>query len=344
MKLVQSIVLSLLLSVYLTAQSFNEKPIYTGSVFFDYFYFLQSRNTVQKDSSGFQLRRVQLSSKFFLNESFNSKILLELEQNNGFLNGAKFDFYLKDAYLSWNNILNGTNVTFGLAPTPGWQISEPAWAYRSIEKTIMDLNRIENSRDLGIDVVTDFGTNGVMKYWFKVGNNSGTSSENNKNRKYYSFFHYVPNNSFQTALYFNYAPGNQKFDLVERKNKSNDTYIYSYLINYKYENYFSVGAEMFSKIITNYFANSQSDKHVNQNTWGISLWGWAILNDKMNLVFRFDRFDPNDKLMKDESDLFILAFDYHPIPEIKFIPNIELFNYYSMKDDLIARLSLAFYF
>ena len=49
---------------------------------------------------------------------------------------------VKDAWLKWKNIFSGSDLIFGISPTPAFDVSEGAWGHRYLEKTIMDLDGI----------------------------------------------------------------------------------------------------------------------------------------------------------------------------------------------------------
>ncbi|MCK7527972.1 MAG: hypothetical protein MZV64_65435 [Ignavibacteriales bacterium] len=77
----------------------------------------------------------------------------------------KISVFVKDAYLQWKNIFKGSDLIFGIHPTPAYEISEGIWGNRFLEKTIMDLRGIVSSRDLGASLKGKFSEEGIFKYW-----------------------------------------------------------------------------------------------------------------------------------------------------------------------------------
>ena len=59
---------------------------------------------------------------------------------------------------------------------------ESAWGYRHVEKTPADLYKLSGTRESGIGIKGEL--NSRLKYHVMVGNGNGTSSEDNKGKKY----------------------------------------------------------------------------------------------------------------------------------------------------------------
>ncbi len=310
--------------------------------FFDYFYYLNSSNNSLKDSSGFQFRRIHLTGDFAIDKDFSARLRLESEQNNGFSTGSKFSFLIKDAYLKWGEIFSGSTLTVGLSPTPAWQLSEKAWRYRSVEKTVMDLFSIVNSRDLGIDLAGRITSDGVLNYWIKIGNNSNLSIESDKDRKYYAQIQFKPTEAFQASLYFDYAELAEIYDLTELRTKTPNKSVIAVFLNYEIKDSFGAGIETFYVTSKNNFRIQPNQPLQGLNGTGVSMWGWKVISEKISVLMRFDSVNPNDKINNDGTNLFIAGLEYRPTQNISVIPNIELFNYSAAKNnDLIARLTFA---
>ena len=126
---------------------------FSGLMFGDYFYNAAQNNGANRDLNGFQFRRIYITTDYKINSTFSSRFRLESDQSsNSNTAGGKLGVMVKDAYLQWNNIFSGSNLIFGLSPTPAFDVSEGAWGHRYLEKTIMDLNGIVSSHDLGVDL------------------------------------------------------------------------------------------------------------------------------------------------------------------------------------------------
>jgi len=87
------------------------------------------------------------------------------------------------------------------------------------------------------------------------------------------------------------------------------------------------------------------DKHLDDLVrHGYSLFGYAILNNRFNLVGRFDHYrtDKNNSLTDER--LFIFGLDYHPHENIRITPNIRIdtYNDPEFKSDVEGRLTVQF--
>ena len=131
----------------------DSSPKFSGLMFGDYFYNAGSHDSNLKDLNGFQLRRIYLNTDYTISENFMTRFRFEADQTAASNTaGGKLGVMVKDAWLGWKNIFTGSDLIFGLSPTPAFDVSEGAWGHRYLEKTIMDLNGAVPSRDLGIDL------------------------------------------------------------------------------------------------------------------------------------------------------------------------------------------------
>ena len=66
-----------------------------------------------------------------------------------------------------------------------------------------------------------------------------------------------------------------------------------------------------------------------QSGMGISVWAYANLSDKAQIVGRFDTFDPNtnSNSNKDSKNLILAGLQFNPVEHVSITPNIEIFTY-----------------
>ncbi len=132
----------------------------SGYMFGDYFYNAQRDDDITtlsnvalggpEEFNGFLLRRIYFTYDDDISKDFAVRFRLEADSVSLDSRG-KITVFVKDAYLRWKNI--GKNeFIFGIQPPPAYEVSEAAWAYRSLEKTIMDLRGIVSSRDIGVSL------------------------------------------------------------------------------------------------------------------------------------------------------------------------------------------------
>jgi len=331
--------------------SAQNSPKISGLMYSDYFYNIDNATIAKKDLSGFQFRRIYFTTDFAVADNFDSRFRLETDQTvNSNTGGGKLGVMVKDAYLKWKGIFNGSDLVVGIAPTPAYDVSEAAWGYRSLEKTIMDLDGIVSSRDFGVDLKGKLTDNGSVNYWFKVANNSGNAPETDKYKRYYAMFRFKLSENFQATVHADYASKAQKMDSFDKQAKSNNQFVGSLFLGYKQKEDYSFGVEAFTRTIQNNFAKTTTETLQNQSSIGFSIWGWGALSETLKLVGRFDNFDPNTNNASDGTSFLMAGLDYNAAKNVSVIPNVQLFNYQA-KDtsgkslkDLTARVTFAYTF
>src|SRR5262249_10673469 len=131
-----------------TAQFASAQPRVSGQVFADALAALEGYS-VPADSSAFRFRRLQVTAAAPLDTTFS--VLVQLEVDDGELTSqGKSAAFMKQAWLRWGQLRGLGDLTVGLTPTPTWALSEAYWGYRSIEKTVMDLQGLGFATDIGL--------------------------------------------------------------------------------------------------------------------------------------------------------------------------------------------------
>lgn len=352
MKKIYSISMFLVLfSVINFAQEVKDKVKFSGTIFTDFFYNIDNSDVTKKDINGFQIRRIYLTADFAVAEKFDARLRVESDQStNSNTPGGKLGLMIKDAYLKWKDIISGSDMLVGISPTPAFDVSEAAWGYRSLEKTLLDLNAIVPSRDFGVDLKGKLVGNGTVNYWLKLANNSSNGPETDKYKRYYAMLQFKIADGFQATVYGDYASKSDKLDNFDKQFKSNNQFVGSAFLGYKQEEDFSIGAEVFTRSIQNNFAMSATTALQNQNSFGFTIWGWVSLSGEFKLVGRFDKYDPNTDLDSDGNSFLLAGLDYRPAKNVSVIPNFEYVSYQAKdaqgnsKSDLVARLTFAYSF
>lgn len=321
-------------------------PKFSGLMFGDYFYNIDQRDTSKKDLNGFQFRRIYFTTDFSISENFDARFRLEADQSSGSLtSGGKVGVMVKDAYLKWKGVFSGSDMFFGISPTPAFDVSEAAWGYRSLEKTILDFNGIVSSRDLGADLKGKLTEGGMVKYWLKIGNNSGNAPESNKYKRFYGLLQFIPIANFQFTVYGDYASNPKKSDPASKQLKNNSAVVGALLLNYFEKDKYSFGVETFLKSQQNNFVKKGGSSLQSQSGLGISLFAWVAATDFIRVVGRFDNFDPNTDLDKDARNLILGAVDFRVDKNVSIMPNIETVTYQSDgANDVIGRVTFSYQF
>lgn len=316
----------------------------SGYMFGDYFY-NASRDTAisslsntanggSKDFNGFQFRRIYLTYDHDISEAFMARFRFEADQAANTSDG-KIGVFVKDAYLRWKNIFNGSELYFGIHPTPAFEISEGFWNYRSLEKTIMDLRGIVSSRDLAVALKGRFDSAGTVNYWFMVGNGSGNKPETDKYKRIYAHLHFKPTKSLQLTLYGDFkmqAPVSDPNSTATPKGTiSNDVFTTALFVGYGEKDQYALGIEAFLQMTQNGVRKGAAApfEMKAKKGLGVSVFGYYNFDPTLAAVGRFDYFDPNtDGDFKGDARNFIIAgLSWKPDKNVSIMPNVVLETY-----------------
>jgi hypothetical protein len=356
--------LYLFLVPFLFIGAINAQPKFSGLMYGDYFYNAAVSDSSKANLNGFQFRRIYITADYTISDSYDARFRMESDQSaNSNTAGGKLGVMVKDAWLRWKNIFSGSDLIFGLSPTPAFDVSEGAWGYRSLEKTIMDLRGIVPSRDLGIDLKGKITGDGSVKYWVKIGNNSSNGPETDKYKRYYALLQITPVTNFMFTVYGDYQALAQKQDAFDKVNKENNVFTGALFLNYAAKDQYSFGIEGFYRTQSN-----NIDLNVPTATaasaqvgYGVSFWGWYGFSDMIRLVARYDLYEANKDYKNSTKNLnytkgdqlgFILAgLDFKVDKNVSIIPNFEYTTYQYLPKlnstydhDLVARVTFAFNF
>jgi hypothetical protein len=351
-------VLFLLFVVPLLAQekSFTPGGKFSGLMYSDYYYNISrdaafsttppSNAAMSSNSPGgtamqaFQLRRVYLTYDYDIAEQFTTRFRLEVDQSANASNG-KIGSFVKDAYLKWKNIFSGSDLIVGIQPTPAYDISEAAWAYRSLEKTIMDLRGIVPSRDQGVSLKGKIVGSGAVNYWLMFANNSANSPETDKYKRYYAHVQVKPVAGLQATLNIDYRAAGDIKNKYTNASVSNHILTSSVFASYGQAGQFSVAVEGFVMSTSNGYDNGSS--LAAKSALGLSVYGNLNLSSELMLVGRFDNYDPNTdgNSVGDVRNYVIGGLDWKVAKNVSIIPNVLYETYEAPKTGAAPSASLT---
>src|SRR5262249_24862076 len=90
---------------------------------------------------------------------------------------------LKQAWLRWRHLGAFGDLTFGVSTTPTWALVESYWGYRSLEKTVLDLQGLGFATDLGVALQRAPGAASPIGWHLMLSNDNGQKPENNASKK-----------------------------------------------------------------------------------------------------------------------------------------------------------------
>lgn len=316
-------ILMLLIAVFAVPSESAAEVKMKGYLFGDYYYVASGTD---KEQNGFQIRRIYLTFDKKWNNEWSGRFRLEAN-DAGFGVGGKMTPAVKDAFLRYRK--DGRSLVAGLSPTPTWSFTEGVWGYRSVEKTIMDLNKVGSSRDLGVLFGTPLDAAGKVKAQFMVGNGNSNRSEVDNHKKAYVRLDVAPSKSFGFNVYADY----------ETRPGDTDRTTFSGLV-YSRNDSRAFGLEAVWQNRKNAVAGADSAVR------GISGFGRVKTRDNFGVFGRVDYFDPSDQTGDDAITRFFAGIDIMPDPKIHIMPNVivESFQDSSLDTAFIPRVTVFFIF
>jgi hypothetical protein len=381
MRFVQfSIILTLFIMMFSSANPVLAQVTsnFSGVFYGDYYYNVDNNVPAEKDRNAFTYRRIYFT--FDNSITPDIKIRFRLESESGkYGTTSKINPFLKHAYLEWSNLIPRHVLYFGIEETNAFKNSEDWWAYRSIEKTIMDLNSISSSADFGVAVKGDIDAK-YLHHWLTLMNGGGYSAaEGDRYKKIGYALWITPVNGLMIEGYVDYEKQNPKDPQTATVMSAASDYTgstsYNTLkgfIGYNHPR-FTVGAETFLRTnvksgIENAAATYDSTANKYRVTtsspadvqrFGYSVFGsWITPVPKLKVFARYDYYDNNnaDKVytkfdektgkftsgLDDENTLIIAGLDYIPAGNVHIMPNILIKQYTKegAKNDVVARLTI----
>jgi len=277
----------------------------SGYAFGDYYYVAAADDgaKVPEKQNAFQLRRVYFTYDKEIDEGVSTRLRLEAK-DAGFGSGSKMKPFVKNIYMKWGKAVGGADLYLGLSGTPTWALAEKAWGYRAIEKTVLDLNKIGSSADIGVALK---GKAGKLAYTAMVGNGPGQSSEEDNGKKLYGSLSFAASEALTLEGYadFNMLPNEQ------------DQMTLKVFAGYQGEG-LRAGVEAFSRINKAAGVAAQAGDDVTIS--GISLYATLPLGESLKGFGRLDAVSNDDK---DTTDMLIIAgLDHSPVKNVYLMPNI----------------------
>jgi len=172
---------ALLAAALVLASPAGAQPRVSGMVFADALAALRGYS-VPADTSAFRFRRVQLTASQDLDSTFS--VLVQLEVDDGEVTSkGKSAAFLKQAWLRWSHLGPFGDFTFGESLTPTWALAERYWGYRSIEKTVTDLQGLGFATDMGLALQQVPSPVHPVGWHLMLSNDNGQKPENDATKR-----------------------------------------------------------------------------------------------------------------------------------------------------------------
>lgn len=284
----------------------------SGLAYVDYAYQLTSPDDAEEGENGFAYRRLYLTADAPISDVFSARA--RLEATNSGLGPKGPTPFVKDLYLKWE-VGGGHALTLGVASPPAFAIAEAVWGYRSLEKTLLDLNGVVSSRDFGVRANGPITSDDKLRYGVMVGNNEGVFPEDDKYKRVYGQVEYYPSEALTFAVASNYAAfgGARESRLAV-----------SGLAGYVTATW-RAGVEAF--VQTDAFEGAGD-----LATSGVSVFGAVQFTERWGAVGRVDLVEgegfadadnlPGSPVTTERTTFGLVALVYQPHPQVQVMPNL----------------------
>ena len=313
---------------------------FSGLMFGDYYSFAKSHLPAWDEQHGMWFRRIYFTFDYNFNPKVTTRFRLEAN-GNGKLQGGAATPFMKDAYLKWT-FYGRQALTVGIQPSLTFDYIEGFWGLRHIEKTPLDLYRMDSSRDTGFTVSGPVNKSQTVKYALQYGNESGNNGETDKFKAFRSAARYEKNPGFTAEVMF------AQFERDKDADRTTAQIFAGYRVKkgraglqYTYQKRRAATGTTAADIDLDVMSG-----------FGV----WDFKPQKASVFLRVDRFaDPCadcsgiDYLPIDTKEAFtttITGFEFYVHPSVRFSPNIEYVRYSdppagttAPKDDAVVRLT-----
>ncbi|MCZ6485823.1 MAG: porin [Acidobacteria bacterium] len=327
--------------VQLLAQDSSADPPVdiSGYAFGDYYWMAANHDSDLEDRNGFRFRRIYLTFDKSLSDAFDARLRLEMRSPGDFTSTTRLDPFVKNAYLRWK-LSNRHQAHLGLSPTPTLNVVDEFWGYRWVEKSLLDLQKMATSADMGLALRGSLDSGEQLRYHFMVSNGSGTRGESDQGKKVLLSLGLYPSDSVILELYSDYE---------SRPLNTNRRTFQSFLA---YQ-------AQWGRLGFQYVHQTRSGTPDLQLD-ALSLFGVAKLSPATSLFWRYDRmFDPNPDGAGisyipfhpgAKSNFFLTGVDLKVHERFSLLPNVEVVRYDKLQDgtrpksDLIPRVTFFYRF
>jgi hypothetical protein len=325
-----------------------EQGKFSGQIFFDYHHDFTSPQSGRVSAPGqensFQFNRIYFGYDRDINETFSIRFTLDANfdkeyqlQQTGTLkvvdtsgdtvlvptytlqeSGKAFRPFVKYAYLAVNcKLIPGSKWYLGMISMPFVNIPQnQQWGYRVIAKGAMNIQGWGYTADMGV------GWKGMWndQYLVEFALTNGSGFRNPE----LDMFKVMELRG--TAYLLKKQLIVSAFGSYEQLTRDVNAMIAEAMVGFDHKK-FRVGAEyarrMFSEAY--FYANGKSA----EAQYLYSFWLHLKPHEMVTLLGRYDHYDPNPDMDHDGSSLWIAGVDFHPIKNVRIIPNVQINSFES---------------
>ena len=302
----------------LAASPASAQPRVSGMVFADAQDQLHG-TAIPADSSSFRFRRVQLTVEHDLDSVFTARVQLE-DDDNELTSRGKSAAFMKQAWLRWGHIGSVGDLYMGLSIAPTWAVAEGVWGYRSLEKTVLDLQGLGSATEMGVALQRAPSATHPLGWHLMLANGNGQKPENTAGKKLMLSLPY------RTGDFVIEAMGD-----FEDERGTADRWTTRALVGWQHAND-AAGLELYRRV------NPRSGLALaDVHPTGVSVYGRRQITTQWRAVARVDFTDPDAN--RDDAGYreiyYVAALDAMPNANVHVMPNV-LVRTYSAKASTLA--------
>ena len=305
--------------------------------------------TINDALHGFTYRRVYLTTDATISEKFKARFRLEANDKHA---GSKGPIpFVKDMWVDWNYTGNHS-ARAGIMPPPAFQLSEDVWGFRSLEKTILDVQGVNSSRDFGIRFDGPIPIrNGLVRYAVMLANGSGNRAEHDKNKRAYAQISIHPSNKLVFSVGADYGKYLNEYNLDGEVFRSPPYRVRTAVFGGYEGDVARFGVEAFlyeleeEQTLTARRGNEAGYSEIVtyeplNRIIGISVFGSVKVNPLVEFVGRLDltkndrefgQIDSSDYMLSET--LIVAGVAFTPNEHVRIIPNLWWFSSDYQEDD-----------
>jgi len=296
---------------------------FSGLMFGDYYAFKNDNVTAFNGQHGFWFRRMYFTYDRTFSPVLSTRFRLEANSNGKMASPATtINPYVKDAWVKWAYSGKHT-VAVGIAPTATFDWLDGFFGLRHIEKTPVDLYRIDSSRDFGVTFAGPLNDANTVQYTAQFANDTGNNNvELDKYKAFRFALRYVTNPGFVAEGFYGY---------YQKPLSANRTTIQGF-VGYQNPNG-RLGVQYLQHTRKPNAGTTNPDVKINVvSGFGI----WIVKPSKFSVFGRYDHSDANPDAggidympiyNKAAFNLGVVGFEYYIHPSIRFSPNVEWVTY-----------------